>query len=243
MKNPTLEELLKAGVHFGHKVSKWHPKMAQYIYGNKNGVHVINLEKTAECLEKALGYIKTLASQGKIILFTATKEQIKETTKTSAENCGMPYVSNHWIGGLLTNFKELQKRIKHLTKLEDDKDHGKLKKYTKKEQSDFDTEIKKLNKMFGGVKKIEKIPDAIFVMDIKREKTAICEARKKKIPIIAVVDTNVNPELVDYPIPANDDAFKSLEIIIKAVSEAVQEGRAEISKGEEIKEISPAAKS
>lgn len=232
MKTPTLEELLKSGAHFGHKVSKWHPKMAPYIYGNKNSVHVINLEQTVKCLKKALDYVKTLASQGKIILFVATKEQAKDITKKIAENCGMPYVSEHWIGGMLTNFKELQKRVKHLIKLEEDKARGKLQKYTKKEQLDFNVEIEKLNKMFGGVKKMEKAPDVIFVVDIKREKTAIREAVRKKIPIIAILDTNVNPESIAYPIPANDDALKSLEIIITTIGDAVKEGRAEAGKSE-----------
>ena len=230
MKVPTLEELLKSGVHFGHKVSKWHPKMAPYIYGNKNGVHIINLEKTAECLKKVLDFVRTLAQSGKIILFVGTKEQSQEVVKKSAENCSMPYVVNHWTGGMLTNYKELQKRIKYLKKLEDDKDRGKLKKYTKKEQADFADQIKKLNQIFGGLKKIEKVPDAIFVIDIKREKTAIREARRKHLPIIALVDTNVNPELVTHPIPANDDALKSIELIVKAIGEAVKEGRAEFEK-------------
>lgn len=244
MKTPTLEELLKSGAHFGHKVSKWHPKMAPYIYGNKNNVHVINLEKTVECLKKVLDYVKTLASQGRIILFVATKEQSKDVIKKTAEDCGMPYVSEHWIGGLLTNFKELQKRVKHLIKLEEDKARGKLEKYTKKERLDFDTEIKKLNKMFGGVKKMEKAPDAIFIIDIKREKTALREAVRKGIPIIAVVDTNVNPESVAYPIPANDDALKSLEVIIAAIGEAVMEGKAKTNGSQKVvKEINTVNKS
>lgn len=227
MKVPTLEELLKSGAHFGHKVSKWHPKMAPYIYGNKNGIHIINLEKTVECLERALNYVKTLASSGKIILFVATKEQAREIIKKTAENCGLPYVFNHWVGGMITNFQQIQNRLKYLKKIEDDKDRGKLKKYPKKEQANFDEEIKKLNTMFGGLKKLEKVPDAVFIVDLKREKTAVREARKQGLPIIAMVDTNVNPELATHPIPANEDAVKSLELIITAIGEAVREGRAE----------------
>ncbi|NQU77815.1 30S ribosomal protein S2, partial [Candidatus Falkowbacteria bacterium] len=163
-----------------------------------------------------------------------TKEQANNIVKKAAQNCSMPYVTNHWVGGLITNFREIQTRIKHLKKLEDDKERGKLKKYTKKEQADFDDEIKKLNNMFGGLKKIEKAPDAIFIVDLKREKTAVREARKKDIPIIAMVDTNVNPELAAYPIPANDDAVKCLELIINSVSEAIKEGGAAVDKGGEV---------
>lgn len=233
MKIPTLEQLLNAGVHFGHKVSKWHPKMAPFIYGNKNGIHIINLEKTKTYLEKALDYAQTLAKQGKIILFVGTKEQAQKIVKKSAEEAGMPYVTEHWVGGMITNFTQIQRRLNYLKKLEEDKKRGQLKKYTKKEQADFADEIKKLNVMFGGLKQITKTPDAIFIVDIKREKTAIREARKKGLPIIALTDTNVNPELVTHPIPANDDALKSLELIITTFGVAVKEGRAAVEKGDD----------
>jgi len=233
MKLPTLEQLLNCGCHFGHKVSKWHPQMAPYVYGNKNGVHIINLEKTVTELKKALDYVASLAKQGKIILFVGTKEQSRAITKKTAENCSMPYVVEHWVGGMITNFREIQKRVKHLLKLEEDKKRGKLEKYTKKEQADFADEIKKLNQMFGGYKKVEKVPDAIFVVDIKREKTAIREARRKGVPIIAMVDTNVNPKLVNYPIPSNDDALKCLETIIALMGESIREAKGASEKGDE----------
>lgn len=227
MKIPTLEELLKAGVHFGHKVSKWHPKMAPYIYGNKNGVHIIDLEKTTKQLEEVLAHVKKLAASGKVILFVATKEQAQEITKKNAEKCGMPYITSHWVGGMFTNFGVIAERLKRLKKLEDDRSRGKLQKYTKKEQLEFDEEIEQLNELFGGVRALKKLPDAVFVIDIKREKTAVREATRKQVPIVAIVDTNVNPEQVDYPIPANDDGLKSLEMIVGLVSDAVREGKGE----------------
>ncbi|MBU4331694.1 30S ribosomal protein S2 [Patescibacteria group bacterium] len=233
MKIPTLEELLKAGVHFGHKVSKWHPKMAPYIYGNKNGVHIINLEKTVQCLEKVLDYVKKLATSDKLILFVGTKEQAREIVKKAAQECGMPYITTHWVGGMFTNFSIVSQRIKRLKKLEDDKEGGKLKKYTKKEQADFDEEIAKLKELFGGVKDLAKLPDAVFIVDIKREKTVFREAQKKQIPVIAIVDSNVNPEQVDYPIPSNDDGIKALDMIVGLVGEAVKEGKEEGGEKEE----------
>ncbi len=236
MQNLSLEELLKAGVHFGHKVSKWHPKMAPYIYGNKNGVHIINLERTVVELEKALNYLKKLALEGKVILFIGTKEQAQEILKQAAKDCGMPYMTAHWVGGLFTNFSIIVQRVKRLKKLEDDKERGKLKKYTKKEQLEFEGEMAKLKVSFDGVRDLNKTPDAIFVVDIKREKTAVREAKRKQIPIVAMVDTNVNPEVVDYPIPANDDGLKSLEMIIGLVAEAIKEGRGEVSGDKENKE-------
>lgn len=224
-KLPKIEELLKAGAHFGHRTNRWHPKMEQFIFTSKNGIYIIDLNKTLVKLEEALTFITTLTSEGKSILFVGTKPQVKESLKKMAQSVNQPYIVGKWLGGYLTNFAIVKRSVKKYMDLAEKKAAGKLDKYTKKEKLDFDREIKKLEMRVGGLTTLTKLPDALFVWDIKEEATAVAEAQKKNIPIIAVCDTNVNPELVNYPIPANDDATKTISVILGAVKEAILEGQ------------------
>lgn len=224
-KIPSLEEMLKAGVHFGHRTSRWHPKMAPFIFGVRGGVHIIDVEKTQDMLEDTLEYIKRLVSRGGNVLFIGTKKQITGIVQKSAEACDMPYINNRWLGGTFTNFSEIQKLIKTYLDLKDKRDKGELKKYTKLEQLQFDRKIEDLEEKIGGISSLKKLPDAMFVFDVHNEKTAIHEAKKSGIKIIAVCDTNVNPTDIDKVIPANDDSIKSLEMVGKLVAEAVNEGK------------------
>lgn len=217
--------MLKAGVHFGHVTSKRHPKMARFIFGVRANVNIIDLEATQACLDKAVKFVKELASRGGSILFVSTKQQAKEIVNSAAESCGMPFMVDRWIGGLLTNFGEINRVIKRYQTITADVESGKYDKAPKKEKLRIDRERAKLEAMVRGIKNIKKVPDAIFVIDIKKEKTAVAEARKKGIPIIALVDTNVNPELVTHPIPANDDATRSIALISNLIAEAINEGK------------------
>jgi small subunit ribosomal protein S2 len=225
MKIPALLELLKAGVHFGHRHSKWHPKMAPYIYTTKNTVHIIDLEKTAEKLKEALEFLKDLVKKDGVVLFVGLKPTVEKVVKQKAEEAKMPYAVERWIGGTLTNFSVIKKLIEKLEKLEKDKAAGEMAKYTKKEQVEFNREIARLLKMVGGIRSLKKLPEALFIVDCKKAKIAIQEARRIKIPIVALVDTNVNPEEIDWPIPANDDSVKSVRLITGLVTEAIKEGR------------------
>jgi len=225
---PTLNELLSAGVHFGHQKSRWHPKMKPYLFTERNGIYIIDLEKTLQKLEEAAAYAKKIAMGGGLVLFVGTKKQGQKILEKYAKECGMPYVTERWVGGFFTNFSNVSKLIKKYKSLKEQKESGALQKYTKKEQSDFAKEIEKLEKIVGGLTEVNKLPEAIFVLDAKKEKTAIAEARKRKISIIGFCDANTNPELLDYPIPANDDAVKSIDIITRAMSEAIKEGRNEL---------------
>jgi small subunit ribosomal protein S2 len=226
MKMPTILELLKAGVHFGHQKGRWHPKMKEYIFTERGGVHVIDLEKTVKKLEEATNFLRNTAQKGGVVLFIGTKKQGQAILKKHAESVGIPYITERWIGGLFTNFPQVGKLIKKYKKLREEKESGALAKYTKKEQVDFQKESDKLQRFVGGLGDMRRIPDAVFVLDAKKEKTAIVEARKKGVPVVGFCDTNINPELLDYPIPANDDAVKSIELITKLVAEAVSEGKA-----------------
>ena len=224
-KIPTIEEMLKAGMHFGHRTSRWHPKMEPFIFTQRNGVYIIDLIKSREMLEVALEFIKKFASEGKSILFVGTKMQAKNSIKKLSQETSMPYVSEKWMGGCLTNFSVIKKLIKKYNDLISDKNAGKLNKYTKKERLDFDRELEKLEMKVGGLVNMTKLPDALFVWDIKTEKTAVTEAGKKNIPIIAVCDTNTNPEGINYVIPANDDASKTIKLILNTVKETIEEGK------------------
>ena len=227
MKIPTLLELLEAGVHFGHRYSKWHPKMAPYIYTTKNTVHIIDLEKTVEKLKEALEFLKDLVKKDGKVLFVGLKPTIEKIIKEKAEEAKMPYVTERWLGGTLTNFSIIKKLIEKLEKFEKDKAAGEFSKYTKKEQLEFDREIERLLKMIGGIRSLKKNPDALFIVDCKKAKTAIREAKRMKIPVVALVDTNVNPEDANWPIPANDDSIKSVKMITGLVVEAIKEGEGE----------------
>lgn len=216
------KDMFKAGVHFGHRKSAWNPKMKPFIFGVRNNVHIIDLEKTMEKLEKALEFIKsTLKEKGQILLI-GTRPQDQLLIEKAAKEVKMPYVVTRWIGGLLTNFTVVRKRVDYLIELEGKKKSGEFKKYTKKEQLNFDREIEKLKKKFEGVKTLKKLPDVILVLSLKEQKTAITEARKKNIPIIALVDTNCDPDLVDYPIPSNDDASSALEFMLGKIIEVIK---------------------
>jgi small subunit ribosomal protein S2 len=224
MKDIQLAEMLKAGLHFGHKTSKWHPNMKKYIFGVRNGVHIIDLEKSLAELNRAREFSKGVAAKGGKILFVGTKRQAKNVVVEAATSCGMPYVNGRWLGGTFTNFKVIITQTKRLLQLEEQQRTGELAKYTKKEQLEFQQEIEKLRKNFGGLVTLNKVPEAIIVADVHDERIAIREAKTIGIPIIAITDSNTDPELVDYPIPANDDAITGLHLILSALAEAITEG-------------------
>ena len=229
MTTPTILELLQAGVHFGHQKGRWHPKMKDYIFAERGGVHIIDLEKTLVKLEEAVNFLRQTAQAGGVVLFVGTKKQGQGIIKKDGETAGMPYIIERWIGGLFTNFGNVGKLIKKYRKLKEESGSGALAKYTKKEQVDFNKEIERLGKFVGGLGDMRKIPDAVFILDAKKEKTAIIEARKKGVPVVGFCDSNINPELFDYPIPANDDAVKSIELITKLAAEAIKEGKAQMA--------------
>jgi len=225
---PKLEDMLKAGMHFGHRTNRWHPKMKQFIFTSKNGIYIIDLRKSQKKLREALEFMAKLVSEGKNILFLGTRSQVSEPLKKMAKETGQSYIVGKWLGGYLTNFAMVKKSVKKYLDLTEKREAGKLEKYTKKERLDFDREIKKLEERVGGVSTLNKLPDALFVWDIREEETAIKEAQQKNIPIIAICDTNVNPEEVTYPIPANDDSTKTIELILESVKEAILEAKKNI---------------
>lgn len=232
-KLPSLEDMLESGVHFGHRTSRWHPKMAEFIFGARKGIHVIDVEKTAEQLEKVLEFVKGVSAKGGTILFIGTKMQAKEIVKKYATEADMPYVTERWLGGTLTNFQQVKHTIKRFKSLRDQKEKGELRKYTKLEQLMLSREIDEMDVKIGGIQNMTKTPDAVFVVDTRTEKTAVLEARKIGAKVIAMCDTNVNPGLTDYVIPANDDAVKSIDMMCSLVSSAIQEGKAEGAKTKE----------
>lgn len=235
---PELLELLQAGVHFGHKTSRWHPKMAPFIFGERGGVHIVDLEKTQAQIAHALDFVRQLGAEGKIVLFVGTKKQASALIKKYALEAGAPYVENRWLGGTITNWVEIYRTIKKYLDLKDKQAKGELNKYTKKEQLEFSKEIERMLQLVGGISTLTKIPDALFIVDIKHEDTAVREANQKNVPIVALCDTNVNPETTQYPIAGNDDAIKSVEMVVKLVSQAYQAGKEEAKQkmGEVVKE-------
>ncbi|HYE59652.1 MAG TPA: 30S ribosomal protein S2 [Candidatus Kapabacteria bacterium] len=230
MNIPSILEMLQAGVHFGHQVSRWHPKMKPYIFTQRNGVHVIDLEKTAEKMAETLDVVKQMAAQGKTILFVSTKPQGREIVKQAAIDCGMPFLVERWLGGLLTNFPEIRKLLKKYISLKEQQKNGELERYTKKEQLDIAKELEKMDKNLGGLTVLDKIPDAIFVPAVQREKTAVTEANRMNVPVIGIVDTNANPDKTEYFIPANDDGVHAITMVVQLVADAVKEGRKEWEK-------------
>jgi len=219
--NLDIEEMAKAGLHFGHKTSKVHPKMKPFLYGVRNTVHIMDLEKTKEKFIQALEFIKNLISENKILLLVGTKIQVKDLVKNTAKDCGLPYINERWLGGTFTNFEVIKKRIDYFKGLEKKKIEGQLEKYTKKERAEIDQELRDLEIKFGGIKDLEKLPDAIFVLDMRKDNLAVKEARTKGIKVISISDTNVDPTLADYPIPANDDAISSVKYILEKVKEVI----------------------
>jgi small subunit ribosomal protein S2 len=215
------EEMLQAGLHFGHKTSKIHPKMMPYISGVKNTIHIIDTEKTTEKFKEALKFIQDLISQGGRILFVGTKIQTRELTKNTAIECGEYYVVNRWLGGTFTNFEAMKKRIGYFKELEKKKAEGGLEKYTKKERAKIDEELRDFEIKFGGTREMEKLPEAIFVLDIKKDALVVKESRQKGVKVIGITDTNCDPTLVDFPIPANDDAISSVKYILEKVKETI----------------------
>lgn len=215
------EEMARAGLHFGHRSSKIHPKMKPYLYGTKNTIHIIDLEKTKEKLTESLEFIRDLVSQNKILLLVGTKIQIKELVRDTAKECGLFYVSERWLGGTITNFSSILKRIEHYRDLESKKAAGELEKYTKKERIRFDEELVELERKFGGIKELGRVPDAVFVCDMKKDILATKEARSKGVKVIGICDTNVDPTLADFPIPASDDAASSIKYILDKIKEVI----------------------
>lgn len=222
----SLIDMLKAGMHFGHTTTHWHPKMEPFIFGARGGIHLINLEKTQQMLDQALDQAKQIISRGGTILFVGTKHQTKHVVKKYADACGMPSVTERWLGGTLTNYRQIKESIKRLKMLKDQRDKGELRKYTKKEQLDIQREIEDMEMRLGGIENMTKVPEAIFVLDVRTDRTAVREARVTKTKVFAICDTNVDPEGVDCIIPANDDSVKSIELLCRAMSEAVKEGKA-----------------
>ncbi len=219
-----IEDLLLAGSHFGHLTRRWNPKMKKYIFMERNGIHIIDLKKSLGLLEEACNSAARIAAEGKKILFVGTKKQAKAIIKEQAERCDSFYVSERWLGGMLTNFNTVRKSIKKLMSLQKMETDGSLEKFVKKERLIMMREKEKLEKVLNGISSMTKLPGALFLVDIKKEHIAIDEARKLNIPIYAIVDTNCDPELIDYPVPANDDAVKSIEIITKAFADAIVDG-------------------
>ncbi len=230
-----VEEMTKAGVGFGHRTSKLHPKMEPYILGIKSTVHIINLEKTVEELRKALAFIGELILQNKLPLLAGTKVQFRELVEEIAKACQLPYVNQRWIGGTLTNFSVITERIKRLEKMEEEEQKGEWEKYSKKERIALNNERKKLEGKFGGLRKMKNLPAAVFILDLDKNALAAREARKKGIKVIALVDTNINPELADYPIPASDDAISSARFILDQVQKTIKAAQVQ-ALSEEVKE-------
>ncbi len=221
----TMKELLEAGVHFGHQTKRWNPKMKPFIFAARKDIHIIDLQKTINYFDKAYEFVEDLASSGKSVLFVCTKKQGKDEIKESAMSCDMPYVNEKWVGGLLTNFQTVQKSIDNLKRLEAMEESGELDRYTKKEQKKLRKKKEKLERYIGGIKDIESLPDAILIIDVKREELAVKEANKLGIPIIALVDTNCDPDPIDHIIPGNDDAIRSIKLVAVKMAEAIRNGK------------------
>ena len=228
----SMKQLLEAGVHFGHQTRRWNPKMASYIYTERNGIYIIDLQKTVKKLEEAYSFVRDLAANGETLLFVGTKKQAQDAIKEEAERVGMYYVNARWLGGMLTNFKTMRTRVERLNQLHTMQEDGTFAMLPKKEVAKLNLEIEKLEKYLGGVKNMKKLPGALFIVDPRKERNAIAEARKLHIPIVAIVDTNCDPDEIDYVIPGNDDAIRAIRLISATMANAVQEGK----QGEDVQE-------
>ncbi len=225
MPSELIKQLLEAGVHFGHQTKRWNPKMKKFIFGSRSGIYIIDLEKTEECVNAARDFLMDITSKGEFVLFVGTKKQAQDVIKQEAIRCGMYYVTDRWPGGMLTNFATIKKSINRLKDIEKMRTDGTFEKLTKKEVAGLEKELAKLNKNFAGIVTMERMPKAAFVVDTKKEETAVLEARRLGIPIIGLIDTNSNPDLVDYPIPGNDDATKSIRTVASIMADTIIEGR------------------
>ena len=229
----SMKQLLEAGVHFGHQTRRWNPKMATYIYTERNGIYIVDLQKTVKKLEEAYNFVKDVAASGKTVLFVGTKKQAQEAIKEEATRCSMFYVNSRWLGGMLTNFKTMRGRVDRANQLKKMEEDGTFDMLPKKEVIKLMHEQEKLEKYLGGVKDMKQLPGAVFVVDPRKEHNAIAEARKLKIPVVAIVDTNCDPDEIDYVIPGNDDAIRAIRLISGVMANAVTEGK----QGEEVEEV------
>jgi len=230
MASLTMKELLEAGVHFGHQTKRWNPKMAKYIFGERSGIYIIDLQKTLKKFRDAYGFMRDLASQGGSVLFVGTKKQAQEAVLEEAGRCGMFYVNHRWLGGTLTNFTTIRKSIARLKKLDEMKENGEYERLPKKEVLGLEREREKLEKALVGIKSMDRLPSAVFIIDPKKEDIAVEEARRLAIPIVAIVDTNCDPSVIDYPIPGNDDAIRAVRLITARMADAIVEGRGALAK-------------
>ena len=226
MPDTTIKELLEAGAHFGHQTSRWDPRMKKYIFTKRNGIHIIDLERTSGMLAKAKEFVRQLVADGGTILFVGTKKQAQEAIELEGKRCGMPYINVRWIGGILTNFSTIQARIDYLVRLEDQQARGEFTRLPKKEALKLTEEIARLNRQLGGIKEMTRLPSALFIVDTVKEKIALAEAKRMGIPVVAVADTNSNPDEIDYPIPANDDAIRAVKLVCAKIADAVVDGKA-----------------
>ncbi|MFC1873264.1 30S ribosomal protein S2 [Chloroflexota bacterium] len=221
----TIKQLLESGAHFGHQTSRWHPRMKSHIFTKRNGIHIIDLEQTSSFLNKACSFVRQVVAEGGSILFVGTKKQAQPAIEREAQRCGMYYINQRWLGGVLTNFATIQARIDYLVRLEDQQAKVGFKNLPKKEAIKLEEKIARLNRLVGGFKEMTRLPDALFIIDPTHEKNALAEAKRLDIPVVAIADTNCNPDDIDYPIPANDDAIKSISLISCAIADAVIEGK------------------
>ena len=222
----TMKQLLEAGVHFGHQTRRWNPKMRHFIFTERNGIHIIDLQQTVTRLDEAIDFVREVVAGGNDVLIVGTKKQARETVELEAQRAGLPYVHNRWLGGTLTNFRTIQSRIRHLRDLEDRTERGEFARRAKKEQLDISNEIERLNRYFGGIKYLERLPGAVFVIDTMKEAIAVAECERLGIPVVSLVDTNCDPDPISYPIPSNDDAIRAIKLILGKVAEGAIEGRA-----------------
>ena len=222
----SMKQLLEAGVHFGHQTRRWNPKMRQFIFTERNGIHIIDLQQTVTRLDAAINFVRDVVAGGSDVLIIGTKKQARETVELEAVRAALPFVNNRWLGGTLTNFRTIQSRVRHLGNLETSMEHGDFSRLTKKEQLDISNEIERMNRYFGGIKRMERLPAAVFIIDTVKEAIAVAECSRLNIPIVSLVDTNCDPDPVTYPIPSNDDAIRAIKLILGKMADAAIEGRA-----------------
>ncbi len=222
----SMKQLLEAGVHFGHQTRRWNPKMRQFIFTERNGIHIIDLQQTVSRLEAAMNFVRDVVASGGDVLIVGTKKQARETVEAEARRAGLPFVNNRWLGGTLTNFRTIQQRIRHLRELEAAMERGDFSRLPKREQLEIQNEIERMNRYFGGIKHMDRLPGAVFIIDTVKEAIAVSECVRLGIPIVSLVDTNCDPDPISYPIPSNDDAIRAIKLILGKIADAAIEGRA-----------------